>query len=312
MIATLALLLLSQEPPKAETKKSDLVLTASVDKAKYALPEEMQVEVKLENTADKDAEINELTYEESSVTFRVKAEWAGGQTKEYDLAVIRPDAHVSGRLAPVRVTLGAKKSLTLLRRFPTLAPGKFEITAKFKSGTGDVASAPVQYEVEGTAAGNKLVATVTTSQQGSFTIDLLPREAPGNVSNFVELVRRGFYNDMIFHRVINKQWVQTGCPYGTGLGGPGYALKAETEQGVKHEEGSVSMSGFEKAGHCGSQFFICLGLLPALDKKFTIVGRVPTDQLEAVKAVGRADVDKNTDRPRADVKVTNITIGTKN
>ncbi len=295
---------------KPEAQPSSLVLTASLDKAKYTLPEEMQIEVRLENSGDKEVEVNELAYEESSLTFHVAAEWADKTKKDYVLSVTRPDPHVKGRLGPGRVALGPKKSMTLIRRFPTLAAGKFRITAKYASGSAEVASGAVEAEVSSPAQGNKLVATVATSQQGTFSFELNPQDAPVNVSNFVELVRRGFYNDMIWHRVVSKNWIQTGCPYGLGIGGPGYTVKAELDQASpQHDVGTVAMSNFEKTGSHGSQFFISLARLPALDKKYTIIGKVV--EMEPVQAIGRSDVDKNTDRPRTDVRITNITIGLK-
>ncbi|MBI2931656.1 MAG: peptidylprolyl isomerase [Planctomycetes bacterium] len=321
MIASLALaviLALAQEPPKPEAPPvnrpaSDVKLSATLDKASYALGDEMQIEARLENTSDKDIEINEPTYEEGSMTFHVSVEWADDKKKqEYDLAVVRPDPHVKTRLSPLRVALGAKKSLTLVRRFPTLAAGTFTFTARYSSLNGVVEAAPVTAKVEAPSAGNKLFATVTTAQHGKFSFELKPKDAPANVSNFVELVRRDFYNDMIVHRIIKKNWIQTGCPYGLGIGGPGYAVKAETPQEVAFEEGTVAMSGYEKSGYHGSQFFITLAPLPALDKKFTIIGKVPADQLEPVRAIGNVEVDKNTDRPRNDVRITGITIELKN
>ncbi len=300
-----------QDPPKPA---SPLTLTATLDRAdgKYVLLDEIQIEVKLENTGEKALEVTELAYEEGSLSFAVKAEYAGGAIKEFLLTHIRPDPHVKVRLAPSRVSLAPKKSLTFARRFPTIAPGKFAITANFHNDGANVAAAAVTAEVAGATGGNKLVATVTTASHGAFSFELRGQDTPANVSNFVELARRGFYKDMLFNRVVPKHWVQAGCPYGLGIGGPGYSVKPELEDTVRHEEGTVSMAGFEKTGFHGSQFFICLGPQPALDKKYTVIGKVAADQIEAVRTIGKVTSDKITERPTTDVRITDITITVKN
>ena len=112
------------------------------------------------------------------------------------------------------------------------------------------------------------------------------------------LVKRGFYNNMNFHRIIKNGWIQTGCPYDLGFGHAGYAVKSEAEnQTVLHEAGTVAMSQNLKSGFTGSQFFIDLKRQEAHDKKFTIIGRVPESRMEVVKQIGSVDTDKNTDRP---------------
>jgi cyclophilin family peptidyl-prolyl cis-trans isomerase len=130
------------------------------------------------------------------------------------------------------------------------------------------------------------------------------------VANFVALSKRGFYNGLNFHRVVKNSWIQTGCPYDNGYGGPGYAVKSEAEaQTVLHEPGSVSMSGNLKSGFAGSQFFISLTNLPAFDKKYTVIGKVTAGGLDTVRKIGMVEVDKNTDRPsKEDVRLKEIKI----
>jgi peptidyl-prolyl cis-trans isomerase B (cyclophilin B) len=202
--------------------------------------------------------------------------------------------------------------MTYVRRFPTIAPGDYAITARYQSGAGEVVATAVKAKVEGSTAGNKLVVTVATHQHGSFSFELKPQDAPASVTSFVELVKKDFYRDMIFFRVIPKNWIQTGCPYSTGLGGPGYAMKSEAEtQTSVHDAGTVSLAGNEKGGWTGSQFFITLSRLPGLDKKFTIIGKLVDGQLDVVNAIGKADVDKNTDRPRNDIRIQSVTVAVK-
>jgi peptidyl-prolyl cis-trans isomerase B (cyclophilin B) len=119
-------------------------------------------------------------------------------------------------------------------------------------------------------------------------IDLLPEEAPNTVANFEKLANEGFYNGIIFHRVIPRFVAQAGCPHGIGMGGPGYTIKCETETNVsKHVRGTLSMA---HAGRDtgGSQFFICYEPQPHLDKKHTIFGIV-TDGMDVVDGIRQGD-----------------------
>ncbi|SDC45815.1 Peptidyl-prolyl cis-trans isomerase (rotamase)-cyclophilin family [Paenibacillus sp. UNCCL117] len=100
-------------------------------------------------------------------------------------------------------------------------------------------------------------AAVTTSQ-GTFTIELYPKEAPKTVNNFVFLAREGFYNDVVFHRIIQSFMIQTGDPKGNGTGGPGYKFEDELKTTRKYEPGIVAMAN-SGANTNGSQFFICTG-----------------------------------------------------
>lgn len=300
-LALVALARESQDPPKP----SGLTLTITLDKDKVQVGDDFQAEIKLDNQSGKEQEVTALQFEERSVSLHIKATW-NGKVKEYDLAVVRPDPQVALRLPLPKVTLASGKSLSLVHRFPALAAGPIEVNAVYGTGADAIKSAAVKAE----AAGTSLVAILDTTS-GAVQMDLDHENAPANVSNFVTLAKARFYNDMIFHRVVRGSWIQTGCPYGLGIGGPGYALKAEPTDTAVHDEGTVSMSGFDRTGYTGSQFFICLGKLPSLDKRFTVIGKVNAAGLEAVKGIGRAEVDKNTDRPKTDIKINKVTVSPK-
>ena len=290
---------------------SALKLTLAADKPRVQLGQEIQFEVRVENTGDKDVEINDLQYEERSLTFAVTGTFkaAGDRKRDYVLAVSRPEPQVAARLPLPKVTLGAKKSLTLLHRVTAVGVGTFEFTAKYASGAGDVASTAVKVEVEGTNQGNRLAAVVEIEEAGAFQVVLTPDVSPVNVTHLAGLISRGFYNDSIVHRVIRHSWIQMGCPYGLGVGGPGYAVKAELDKTVRHEAGTVSMSGYEKTGYTGSQFFIVLGPHPSLDGKYTTVGKVEGDGLsKVVEPISKKDTDRNTDMPRQPVKIKKVTL----
>ncbi|MDE5925878.1 MAG: peptidylprolyl isomerase [Helicobacter sp.] len=121
-------------------------------------------------------------------------------------------------------------------------------------------------------------ATIAT-EKGEMKFKLFPKEAPNTVANFASLAQSGFYNHLIFHRVIRGFVAQGGCPEGSGRGGPGYRIKCELENNPhKHFKGSLSMA---HAGRDtgGSQFFICFAPQPHLDGEHTIFGQIaPNDK----------------------------------
>ena len=123
--------------------------------------------------------------------------------------------------------------------------------------------------------------------RGPIRVELLPDQAPLTVANFVNLARRGFYDGLNFHRVIADFMVQGGCPEGSGRGGPGYRFEDETNNGVPHERGVLSMANAGPNTN-GSQFFITHIKTDWLDGKHTVFGKV-LEGLEVVDAVKQGD-----------------------
>ena len=123
--------------------------------------------------------------------------------------------------------------------------------------------------------------------RGPITIELYPDKAPLTVANFVNLVKHGFYDGLIFHRVIADFMIQGGCPEGSGRGGPGYRFEDETNNGVRHERGVLSMANAGPSTN-GSQFFITHTATPWLDGKHTVFGKV-VDGMDVVDKVAQGD-----------------------
>ena len=117
-----------------------------------------------------------------------------------------------------------------------------------------------------------LIATFKTSR-GDIRVKLETQKTPLTTANFVNLVQRGYYNGLNFHRVIPDFMIQGGCPQGTGTGGPGYKFEDETATGIRHERGVLSMANAGPATN-GSQFFITHIPTPWLDGKHTVFGKV--------------------------------------
>lgn len=141
--------------------------------------------------------------------------------------------------------------------------------------------------------------------------ELLPEYAPGSVNNFAALAESGFYDGLIFHRVIKGFMIQGGCPNGTGTGGPGYSIKGEFSQNgvpnaLKHTRGVLSMARSMMPNSAGSQFFIMHQDSPHLDGAYAAFGRL-TGGLDVLDDIASAETDFR-DRPRKDQKIKSIRI----
>ena len=131
-------------------------------------------------------------------------------------------------------------------------------------------------------------------KDGRVTIELRPDLAPGHVARIKELAREGFYDGLLFHRVIDGFMAQTGCPHGTGTGGSGKKLKAEFNR-EPHVRGTVSMARAQSPDSGDSQFFICFDDASFLDGKYTVWGAV-TEGMENVDKIKRGEPVADPDR----------------
>ena len=145
------------------------------------------------------------------------------------------------------------------------------------------------------------------TNMGNFKVELFNDKAPLTVGNFMKLVDKGFYSGLIFHRVIPNFMIQTGCPQGTGYGGPGYTIQDEFDPSLKHDsEGILSMANTGRPNTGGSQFFITVAPTPWLDKRHAIFGKV-IEGMDIVESISKAEVDRY-DKPLQDVVINTITI----
>ena len=151
-------------------------------------------------------------------------------------------------------------------------------------------------------------ATIKTTK-GSINIDLFHKKAKMTVANFANLSRRGFYNNLTFHRVIDDFMIQGGCPIGTGTGDPGYKVKDEFHKDLKHDKPGVLSMANSGPNTNGSQFFITHVATPWLDKKHTVFGAVSdedslnvvnkiqqNDLIDSIEISGKLDEDAETKR----------------
>ncbi len=152
--------------------------------------------------------------------------------------------------------------------------------------------------------GKQYTATIETTA-GNIEVEFWPDVAPQHVNSFIFLAREGYYDDVIFHRVIPGFMIQGGDPTGTGTGGPGYRLKAEFND-RKHTRGVLSAARTADPNSAGSQFFIMHDAAPHLDRQYTAFGKV-TSGLDVVDKIATAPTGAN-DRPKNPTKITRITV----
>jgi peptidyl-prolyl cis-trans isomerase B (cyclophilin B) len=148
---------------------------------------------------------------------------------------------------------------------------------------------------------------------GRMIIELYPETAPQTVANFVELVQKGFYDGLIFHRVIPGFMIQGGCPQGSGMGGPGYTIKGEfSSNGIKnellHDRGVISMARSSHPDSAGSQFFIMVAHAPHLDREYAAFGKV-LEGMEVADAIVAVPRDFR-DRPFEEQFIAKVTVDT--
>ncbi len=156
------------------------------------------------------------------------------------------------------------------------------------------------------------IVTITMQDGGVIKAELYPDIAPISVNNFISLINKGFYNGLIFHRVIKGFMIQGGCPEGSGMGGPGYCIKGEFSQNgvpndLKHTEGVLSMARSMQPDSAGSQFFIMHKKAPHLDGAYAAFGKV----IEGMDVVNRiAEAPTYNDRPYENQVMESVTVET--
>lgn len=157
------------------------------------------------------------------------------------------------------------------------------------------------------------IVTITMENGGVIKAELYPEIAPNTVNNFISLVKKGFYNGLIFHRVINGFMIQGGCPDGNGMGGPGYGIKGEFSQNgfaneLRHDPGVLSMARAMHPNSAGSQFFIMHKSAPHLDGAYAAFGKV-TEGMDVVNQIAETDTDYS-DRPLDTQRIASMTVET--
>ena len=155
------------------------------------------------------------------------------------------------------------------------------------------------------------IVTIKMKDGGIMKAELYPEIAPISCENFIKLVKSGFYDGLIFHRVIKGFMIQGGCPNGNGMGGPGWTIKGEfasngVKNDLKHERGVLSMARAMDPNSAGSQFFIMHKNAPHLDGDYAAFGKV-IEGLDVVDAIADQRTDYS-DKPLADQVIESMTV----
>ena len=157
------------------------------------------------------------------------------------------------------------------------------------------------------------IATITMENGSKIVCELYPDIAPESVRNFISLCNRGFYNGLIFHRVISGFMIQGGCPQGTGMGGPGYCIKGEfaangVQNDLRHSRGVLSMARSQAPNTAGSQFFVMHRGGYFLDGQYAAFGMV-MEGMETVDAIAAVKTN-GADKPLTPQTIASITVDT--
>ena len=160
------------------------------------------------------------------------------------------------------------------------------------------------------------IVTITMEDGAVMKGELYPDKAPNTVSNFIELANGGFYDGLIFHRVIPGFMIQGGCPQGTGMGGPGYSIKGEfarnrfPQNDLKHTLGVLSMARAMHPDSAGSQFFIMVADAPHLDGDYAAFGLI-TENVEKAVEISRVPRSMMNDKPKKPVVMQSVRVDTQ-
>lgn len=157
------------------------------------------------------------------------------------------------------------------------------------------------------------IVTFTMENGDTMKAELYPKVAPNTVNNFISLVKKGFYDGLIFHRIISGFMIQGGDPDGTGMGGPGYSIKGEfsyngVDNNLKHSRGVLSMARAQHPDSAGSQFFIMHANAPHLDGQYAAFGKLIEGE-DVLDSIASVDTDWN-DRPRKPQVMKTVTVET--
>ena len=181
----------------------------------------------------------------------------------------------------------------------------FTLLALLVFVTGCFAAGQVNNDKKGANQVANRIAVFETNK-GTFEIELFEDKVPVTTKNFIDLVDKGFYNGLIFHRVIDGFMIQGGDPEGTGMGGPGYTIPDEFNKDLRHDsEGIISMAN-AGPNTGGTQFFITLAATPWLDGHHAVFGKV-IEGMDVVRAIGKVKCDGR-DKPLEDVVINKVTI----
>ncbi|MFA5793665.1 MAG: peptidylprolyl isomerase [Candidatus Brocadiia bacterium] len=318
----------SEENDNANIKTTTPVLKVSIEipKSMVNLGENVDINFTLANLSQQKTDVIKPILDVDSVSFELSHTPDQGKPYSFTYTIINPSVYEHSRDKMEKITLdkfglpGSTNKITF--SIPAIKQGRWTAKAFYKGGPNTVNSEVASFASlppaqDAAKAGmksnnNEVTATIETNK-GNMTLRFFPEDAPNHVINFIQLARKGFYNNLIFHRVIKDFMIQGGCPEKTGRGGPGYNVKGEFNQ-RQHLKGTLSMARSKSNDSGGSQFFICLEARPDLDRNYTVFGEI-LEGINVLETIGNAPTSgsqgKTPDRPLEDMVIKNVTVQTR-
>jgi cyclophilin family peptidyl-prolyl cis-trans isomerase len=273
-------------------------LVAGTDTVRLGDP--IPFEFTLRNTTDdRTFRVTELVHDVQSVSLEV--EWGDDVRFEFSRTTLWGSSPREWEVTDIPPGGSLEAGITM----DAVRAGRVRITGVYR-GAGDeglpeIRTPTIEVTVETDHPDDEVVSVFVTNF-GSITFGFFPDDAPNTVLNLVGLIRKRFFDDVIFHRVIPGFVIQGGDPEGTGSGGPGFTMKGEFND-RKHVAGILSMARTEDPDSAGSQFFICLGPAPHLDGQYTVFGEVIGGFDEVVRKIEAVELFEGTTRPSEDVYI---------
>lgn len=307
--------ILNSEESISEKIKFSLV----ADKDKYQFGEVINLRVVLENTNNKSIQLIKPVLDAWSVNFEIKIKLnvklpAGEEPKlfEFKHVIFRPSVYDNKKENLAKITLEPDEGVSKVFKLPAIKTGEYRIIASYNGADNAIKASEIKLTVEGKET-DELIATLQTGM-GNITFRFYPEDAPNTVMNFINLAQKGFYNGLVFHRVVPGFVIQGGCPNGDGSGRPGYSIPAEFSKHT-HLKGVVSMARqADNVDSAGSQFFICMEDATKLDGLYSAFGEVIQGQ-DIVDAIGKVETTGSKpkegmipDKPLKDVVIQKVII----
>ncbi|MFH0887949.1 MAG: peptidylprolyl isomerase [Planctomycetota bacterium] len=294
-----------------------LKLTISSPQTEVVIGDWIQIDLTLANTTDMDMRVVKPVIDIDSISFQIKNTPLSDKEKAWSFiySTITPSVYEHKKDTMEKITIATKSEFKTKFNIPALVLASWQIKASYQGGSGIVSSELLDFKIippksekaDEVINDGELTATIETSK-GTMSCRFFFNAAPNTMLNFVKSAKDGFYNNLIFHRIIKGFMIQGGCPQGTGTGGPGYSIKAEFNKN-KHLKGILSMARSTSNDSAGSQFFICLAPAPSLDNQYTAFGEL-LEGKDVLDAIGSVKTGAS-DRPVENVTIKKISVGFK-
>ena len=275
-----------------------LKLTVSLPEGEFKVGDKVDIALELKNEGDGVIKVRDLVFDSASASFDISFLGRSYRHTHWGMSAQAP-------VKPKEVELEAGASLKYTHPFYALQAGVYEVGASYRGSSEALHTTKFKIDVKPQDGADKVTVVIETNM-GTIKGELFADGALNTVLHFAGRAREGFYDGLIFHRVMDGFMLQGGDPDGTGMGGPGYAFPDEFDPRLRHTgAGIFSMANSGPATN-GSQFFITLGPTPHLDNKHSVFGKV----IEGQDVVGKIGVVQTAarNRPVNDVVMTSVKI----